>query len=246
MTMHTFGVLKTKLEEASVKLYGKKEFNNFMIGFKKYVLENKDVSEIYHIYDDLSTNKGLDKDISNDYLNESLEYAQILIESNSKYLNGINKWVSKIVKESKNNYKDIDNVIYNNNISNLESILESKRKIKNTIISESVIKKEPTKSINVPLNSIYNIANKTISKHLENVNENEKNELKSILSLTSNEIENEMKELKESVTSKLKVTLNESKDVEYTTKIQSTINKVMESKNDHYNLYKLRNLNEGL
>jgi hypothetical protein len=244
--MHTFGVLKTKLEEASVKLYGKKEFNNFMIGFKKYVLENKDVSEIYHIYDDLSTSKGLDKDISNDYLNESLEYAQILIENNLTRLSNINTWVSRIVKESKNNYKDIDNVIYNNTISNLESILESKRNIKNTIVSESVIKRENTKTMNIPLNSIYNIANKTISKHLENVNENEKNELKSILSLTSNEIEKEMDGLKENVISKLKLTLNESTDVDYTTKVQSTINKVMESKNDHYNLYKLRNLNEGL
>ena len=105
---------------------------------------------------------------------------------------------------------------------------------------------ENVNTINVPLSSVYNIANKTVSKYLENVNESDKNILKSILSLTTDELKTEMNTLKESVISKLKVTLNESKDDTYTSKIQTTINKVMESKNDHYNLYKLRTLNEGL
>jgi hypothetical protein len=33
------------------------------------VLENKDISEIYFIYDDLNSNKGLDRDIADDYIN---------------------------------------------------------------------------------------------------------------------------------------------------------------------------------
>ena len=60
------------------------------------------------------------------------------------------------------------------------------------------------------------------------------------------EIKNEITELKESVILKLKTTINESKDDELNTKIKDTINKINDSKMDHYNLYKLRNLNKGL
>jgi hypothetical protein len=56
----------------------------------------------------------------------------------------------------------------------------------------------------------------------------------------------EMKELKESVSLKLKGTINESTDTELSSKIEETIKKVNDSKLDHYNLYKLRKLNEGL
>jgi hypothetical protein len=43
-----------------------------MSQFKKMVLENKDLSELYYIYDDLSTNKNLPSDIADDYINESI------------------------------------------------------------------------------------------------------------------------------------------------------------------------------
>ena len=60
--MNTFGTLKTKIETASVELYNKPEFKDFMKNFKTMVLENKDLSELYFIYDDLSSNKGISKD----------------------------------------------------------------------------------------------------------------------------------------------------------------------------------------
>ena len=72
--MNTFGLIKTKLEEASISTFKNKQFDKFMIGFKKFVLENKDMSELYYIYDDLSTNKGLSSDIVDDYINENIEY----------------------------------------------------------------------------------------------------------------------------------------------------------------------------
>jgi hypothetical protein len=55
-----------------------------------------------------------------------------------------------------------------------------------------------------------------------------------------------MESLKENVKTKLTNNLNESKDFELKEKINNTIKKLDESKIDHYNLYKLRKLNEGL
>ena len=45
--------------------------------------------------------------------------------------------MSSFSSEYQNNYKDIDIIIYNNSIKNLETVLESKKKVINTIISEN-------------------------------------------------------------------------------------------------------------
>jgi hypothetical protein len=244
--MNTFGNIKSKIEKASVEMYGKPHFKTFMSQFKKMVLENKDLSELYYIYDDLSTNKNLPSDIADDYINESIEYAQILIENNDETISKTNNWINNIVKKNNNDYKDIDVMIYNNNIKNLESVLESKRKIKSTLTESVKEVKKPTTNFNVPLTSMLKIANSTLNNHFATLSEQEKKELNSIVSLSSSEIKKEMDLLKKEAISKLKSNLNESKDVELNNAVNNTIKKIQESKYDHYNLYKLKNLNAGL
>jgi hypothetical protein len=242
--MNTFGKIKTKIEKASIELYGKPSFKGFINQLNTVVLENKDIAELYYIYDDLSEKKGLPKDIVDDYVNESIEYGQILIESNKNTLHNIDKWITSIVGDTNSNYKDIDNTIYLNSIKELETVLESKTKIKTTLISEE--KQEIKESVNLPLKTMLSIANKTLSKELSNLTESDKESLKTITSLNKDELKKEINNLKESVNSKLKLTLNESKDSDLSSAIQNTINKVNDTKYDHYNLYKLRKLNLGL
>jgi hypothetical protein len=55
-----------------------------------------------------------------------------------------------------------------------------------------------------------------------------------------------MNSLKESVINNLKTNLNESKDDSLNDSIGDTIKKINDSKVDHYNLYKLRKLYNGL
>lgn len=242
--MNTFGTIKTKIENASVKLYGKGEFKTYMSQLKTMVLENKDIAELYFIYDDLSQKKGLSKDIATDYINESIEYSQILIENNERDLMNIDKWISSIIEESENNYNDIDVTIYSKSIKNLESVLESKKRIINTIISEEKV--EIKESINLPLTTMLKVANEKLNKELSNISETERKELMDLSSLTESEIKEEMDTLKENVISNLKVSLNESKEDELKSTIESTIKKITDSKYDKYNLYKLRKLNQGL
>ena len=222
--MNTFGNIKTNIEKTASELAKKPEFKRFIFEFNALVLKNKDISELYNIYDDLSTKKGVSPDIVNDYVNESIEYSQILMESQTKNIGYLNTWISSWTKSNQNKYSDIDNAIYNNSIRNLESVLESKNNIKKTLISEE--------KINV--------------KESIHLTESDKEELKTITSLNKDELKKEINTLKESVNSKLKVTLNESKDSDLSNAIQNTINKVNDTKYDHYNLYKLRKLNLGL
>ena len=244
--MITFGKIKTKVESTTTSLYGKPEFKSFMTKFKSFVLENKDIAEIFYIYDDLNQKKGMDNDLANDYINESIEYCQILIESNTNRLRTIDNWLNKHTNEKNNNYQNIDNTVYLNSIKDLETVLESKKKIK-TILTENVdFNKDDKKGVQLPISTMVNIANKKLSSEIEGLSESDKKELKSILSIDYNDLKKEINSLKEDISSKLKNTLNESKDSDLTFKIKSTLDKVMESKNDHYNLYKLRKLNSGL
>ncbi len=242
--MNTFGLIKTKIEEASIKSYKDSDFKKFMSTFKKLVLENKDISELYYIYDELNTNKGLDRDIVDDYINENVEYAKFLIKENEDYLEIINEWLKDITVTTSYTYNIIDTLVYNDSIKNLETVLECKKHIKSTLMSESNIE-EIKESINLPIGTLTKIYETNLKSKLL-LDESELSEIVSIKKLTLEEIKNEITELKESVILKLKTTINESKDNELNTKIQDTINKINESKIDHYNLYKLRTLNQGL
>jgi len=243
--MSTFGKIKTKIETASVNLAKKPEFKKFMYGFEKLVLENKDVSELYFIYDDLTKNKGLSIDIVDDYINESIEYSQILLEEQNENIEFLNEWIDSWDKSNENNYKEIDNIIYNKSIKNLESILESKRKIKSVLITESV-NKTINENINLPLSSMVKVANSNLKKQFDGLNESDKKELNDILLLSGEQLKEEFENTKKIVLNNLKVSINESSDKELKSKIDKTINKIMEAKCNHYDYYKLKKLSLGL
>jgi len=243
--MNTFGVIKTKIENTAVEVSKKPEFKRFIFEFNTFVLKNKDLSELYYIYDDLSSNKGIPLDIANDYINESIEYSQILIESQTKNLNYLNTWIDSWDNTIVNNYTDIDTVIYNKGIKNLENILESKKNIKN-IITKEEIKKPIKESINIPISSMVKIANENLKKELGTINENDKKELDEILSLNGDELKENFENVKKLVLDNLKVSINESTDKELETTINKTIKKIMESKCSHYDYYKLKKLSLGL
>jgi hypothetical protein len=243
--MNTFGNIKTNIENTAVELAKKPEFKRFIFEFNSLILKNKDLSELYFIYDDLSSNKSLSEDIVIDYINESIEYSQILVESQIKNINHLNTWINSWNKSNKNNYSDIDNIIYSKGIKNLESILESKKRIKNTLVLES--KKLPVKeNFNLPISSIVKIANENLKKELPELNESEKKELQEILSLNGEKLKSEFEKTKNIVLNNLKNSLNESKDNELNNTISKTIEKIKSSKCNHYDFYKLKKLSTGL
>jgi hypothetical protein len=157
----------------------------------------------------------------------------------------VSLWINSWNDKEQNNYLDIDNAIYTTGIRNLESILESKKNIKNTITKEES-KKSVTESINLPISSMVKIANENLKKELTSLNENDKNELGGILSLTSEELKENFDKVKNIVLENLKQSLNESEDKDLQNTIEKTINKITDSKCNHYDYYKLKKLSLGL
>jgi len=244
--MNTFGQIKSNIESLLSESYGKPSFKNHMKSFKKNILENEKLAEAYYLYDELSKKKGMSKDILDDYVNESFDTLKSILKSQESNLKEVNMWVSENLTEGvDNSYSDIDTVIYNTSVKNLEKVLESKNRIKKTL-GESVKTKTVNETVNLPLSTMLKISTNTFNKEYENISEEEKNELKQLLSLDKKQLVEEIEKSKSVVIEKLTTKLNESADSELSEKVNQTISKINESEISLVSLYKLRQLETGL
>ena len=90
------------------------------------------------------------------------------------------------------------------------------------------------------------MANNTISKFVDNLNESEKKEFNQLLSVDDTELEPKYSTIKESVVSKLTSIRRENTDYEIGKRINETITKLETEKYDKLNYYKLKSLYENL
>lgn len=239
-----FGILKSKIEETLLESYKTKTFKEEFKNFKKYVLENKNVSKLFYLYDGLTTNKGLSKDIVDSYINECVTiYENTINKIDTKSLSGLNKWVSNT--NSKNIYEDID-TLFSNNILNITSKIEVRKTISENLQKEVVVVVESTFAGNVPFKSMVNIVNSTAKKYIESLNESDKKELMSILTEDEKVLEEKFETLKSEAIGKLNSVIIEEVDVEVKNKVKETMTKLTSESFTKLGYYKLTKLNENL
>jgi len=231
--MMNFGIIKSRIEHTLLESYKKGTFKEDMKNFKKLVLENKNISKLYYLYDDLSSNKGLHNEIVNDYINESVTI----------YENTLNKILGCVGSPKiDNSYEVIDN-LFSTNILTIENRIQSKKIISETLKKKPNVVKE---SVNIPLSTMVNVANKTISNYIDSLNESEKAELTKLLSESDDKLESEFNVVKESVIGKLTEMKNSESDKSTQSRIEETLNKVISEKYDKLSYFKLKNLNENI
>jgi len=236
-----FGLLKTKIEKLLTESYKKNTFKKEIKLFKTLVLENKKFSKLFQVYNELSSNKGLDESMANDYINECIKiYENSINKITSKEFSLLEYWVKDV--QSKNEYESIDN-LFTNDITLLEKKISSRK-----IVKESIKKKPIEKSkdvVKLPLATMINVANKTFSTFVEGLNESEKLELKNLLTTPEQELKSNFNVVKHDVLQKLS-SLKESVDDETKNKINETIEKVSSEECDVLTYVKLKNLKENL
>ena len=237
-----FGILKSRIENVLLESYKDGSFKNELKTFKKLVLENKNINRLYYIYDDLTSNKGLNKEIATDYINEMvIMYENTINKLIPSDLKKVNDWVNNsFVVENK--YELIDN-LFSTGVLNLESKISSKKIITETITKNPVVEKDVVK---VPLSTMVTMANKTISNYIDNLSESEKKDFNQMLSVDDLELEPKYSEIKESVVEKLNVMYNQNHDSTTRKTINETIEKLSTEKYDKLNYYKLKNLHDNL
>jgi hypothetical protein len=229
-----FGELLSKIEQLMVDSYVNETVKIEMNNFKKMVLENKSVSSLVYLYHELSKSQGFDKETANLYINESVRQIEKVLPTAN--LQKISYWVQNIVSENK--YQEIDSLVYgsiNNiheSISNRKTLIESLGKIETK-----------SDSVNLPIETVLNIANKTIGNFIENLDENSKKDLSKVLMTEDSELSKEFSELKDKTIQALS-NITESFDDVTSKKLQETIETVKNeiySKINYVRLYNLYN-----
>lgn len=236
-----FGNLKSKIEQKLIESYRVDSFNNEMKIFKKLVLENKKISNIYFLYDELMSNKGLKNvDIANEFINECIRiYENNINKITPKEWYELNNWVGNI--NTQNEYQLVDNLV-NSDILQIENKILSKKTLVESLMKSE---KQKTNNINLPLKSLVNVANTTINKYIERLDEISRKQLKDILKEDDVTLESNYSQIKNEVISKLD-SLKSNTDNETIDKINESIVKITNEKFDKLNYFRLKTLNESI
>lgn len=230
----TFGQIKSLIEKNLLESYkSETEFKKSLREFKQNVLNNKSISKVYNLYDQLSTPQGLSESEAKEFIEEGVNLLQRILPSI--------KMPKSFEQEVKNNYSDIDTLVYTKKISISERI-QAKKNIIETLKQKKNIKE----SINIPVTSMVKIANQTLRNYIETMDESSKKEFFQIVSEDNKNLENKFEELKTSAISKLENILENESENDVKTKINETIGKLKEEKFDQLNFLKLKNLESSL
>lgn len=240
--MIKFGNIKSKIEEKLLESYSNNTFKTEMKNFKSLVLGNKNISKLFYLYDEMSSNKGLNESLVNDYIYECITiYENTINKIEDNTILNLKKWVSNVNCENK--YENIDN-LFSTDVLTIESRLKSKK-----IISENLIKSPENKkveTVNLPISTMVNIANKTFSNYVEGLNESDRKELINFLKTDESELEPQYESIKNEVKSKLISIVESTSDTETLERVNETITKVDSETFNKLNYFKLKNLNENL
>jgi hypothetical protein len=231
----TFGKIKSLIEHNLIESYrDEKEFKKSLKEFKHNVLSNKTMSKLYSLYDQLSTPQGLSESDAKDFLEEGIHLIQKLLPTIK-----LPKTLSENVV---NKYADIDSLVYTNKLNLMERV-NSKKNITSVLTSTNNVVKE---SINIPLKSMVTIANQTLNKYVETLDESSKKEFFQLISEDTKSLEHKFEVIRESAINKLNVILEKEQEFELRTKLSETIDRLKTEKFDQLNFLKLKNLEESI
>jgi|694.fasta_scaffold25192_3 hypothetical protein len=234
------GVLKSKVEKLLSEAYTKGTFKEEIKNFNKNVLSNKNISKLFYLYDELSSNKGYDKNVAEDFVFESITmFENISNKIDRSDLDRIRKWTIGI--NSHNQYITIDNLFYNSyDVAFLENKVKSKHAIVETLMKKEII--EEKTPIYLPISSMVKIANKTIDDFISTLNESEKKELTSLLNESDQVLMEKYNSFKDEAVVKLVVAMENEDDQNVKNTISETIDTIKRKKFDRLEYFRLKNL----
>lgn len=234
----TFGLIKSIIEESILESYkDENSFKRAINEFKHNVLNNKDFSKVFSLYDELSKPQGLNTEDAKEFLQEGISIIQKIVP----YLK-----LPKTLDESKveNKYKKIDDLVYNTSKINLHERI----KLKKDLVS---VLKEDTKNLSIekialPISSMVKIANQTLNSYIQSLDENTKKEFFEIIKEDSISLEKRFDELVESTLEKLNPLAFSEENEDTKKTLQETIERVKSEKFSQINFLKLKKLNEAI
>ena len=247
--MNKFGVIKTKILNKLTESYAnenKTEIKDILTTIK----ENKDFKEMYLFYEEIENKYIEDKEIAKLYVEGLNTYFGQPIgnwSSLNMFCESLNKKLGDVKIETKELYESLDMLSEKDSLSNIENKVIAKKKLVEHLTTKKETKEveDTTLVENVTLLQAV-LANNFNVLYSNTLSEEQKDELKNILSISHDDLITKSNELQESIIDKATKLLSESSDSEFQTKLNKVVEEVKKMTPTKYNYYRLTELKNGL
>jgi len=245
--MKSFGHYKNNIDsilENSFRDSSKFKKNlSVIMGSMKY---SKVLREFFTLYNEIESNYVDNQEEATEYINESINYLRTNKNKLTKVLPIINKIISDrkelCGKKSNKIYENIDNIVFNDSITNLENVSKSKK-----FLSENMLKtKKPSGKIKNPKILSHVISKKYGEAYNKSLTENQQNILKNTLLMTEDILNNEFNNVKEVTLNKINFLLKESKDDSLSARLVEVKNEIKGLNSTKKSYIRVRSLLEDL
>jgi hypothetical protein len=231
--MENFGNIKDTFKNIVIESVlrkdeeGKKLFSKFL----KTLKENKTLGDQYLIYKNLQTKKFDDPSEAKDYIKENISLLKDLNESQLKegndYFLKLLKG-NKIIKENDSFYSDISFLSNTKKtLSNIDKINESTNNITRLMLEKEEEVSVVKESLELPPSILTKLAVNKFNSRYSNIDESEKEIIRTVLNGTDDDKETIYKKLKRECIETIDKKLNESSDLDLKDKLLRVKDKLL-------------------
>lgn len=244
--MNTFGSVKTKILKKLLESYGSQNKDE-MKDILRTISANKDFKEMYLFYEEVENKYFDDTDVAKLYVEELNTILKNKFTTIKEFCQTLNERIGSIEVEINPLYSNLDQLLEDDNLTNIEKKVIAKKKLFEHLTTKKEIESKKSNQHTVHENLLNSVlANNFNVLYGHSLNEEQKIQLKSILSLSSDELSFKSNEIKESLFSKIDTLLNESSDVSLKSKLGNVKDEVNRMEISKYNYYRLLELKNGL
>jgi hypothetical protein len=245
--MNNFGKIKSKLLKKITEAYEQGELKNNTKNLIKVVKKNKDFKEMYMFYEEIENKYFDDKEVARLYVEEIGTILKQKATNVKKFCEVINMSVHDTQIDENELYDSIDQLLEVDSLKNLDKKIIAKKKLVEHLTTKKDIKESEQGTYTANENLLHAVLTNNFNVlYMNNMNEEQKEELKSILSITNEDLISKTNELKESITDKVGSLLNESSDEDFKGKLKKVKDEVDGMNLSKYNYYRLTQLKNGL
>jgi hypothetical protein len=244
--MNKIGVLKTKILKKLTESYSSQNKSE-MKDILKTIKENKDFKELYLFYEEIENKYFEDKEVAKLYVEELNTILRSKSKSLVEFCSSLNQKLGELEINENEVYSTLDQLLEEDSLNNIDKKVIAKKKLVSHLTTKKEVNESKVEGI-VPNESLLHavLANNFNVLYTNSLNEEQQEELKTILSMSQEDLEKNITELKESVLTQVGTILSENKDDELTTKLTQVQKEVNEMNFNKFNLYKLKELKNGL
>ena len=245
--MNNFGKIKSKLLKKLTEAYEQGDFKQNTRNLLKVVKKNKDFKEMFVFYEEIENKYFEDKEFAKQYVEE---IGNILKEKASKvksFCEVVNMSVYDTQIDENELYDSIDQLLEEDCLNNIDKKVMAKKKLVEHLTTKKQVEERGTENFAVNENLLHAVlANNFNVLYGNTLNEEQKEELRGLISLTDDDIIGQMKELKENLNTKVESLLSESTDDEFKTKLNDVKREMDDMNPTKFNYYRLKQLQNGL